>query len=75
MLERNGVIHGRAKCDAVLFSHYHGDHVGLLYAIPDKDVCERDIKFGMGTVARKVLINIHIKLVTNGLLALEEREK
>ena len=27
-----------AKCDAVLFSHYHGDHIGLLKDIPKTDV-------------------------------------
>lgn len=48
-----------AECDAVLFSHYHGDHVGLMNEVPEKDVRGRGIKLGMGRVARKILINIH----------------
>ena len=48
-----------AECDAVLFSHYHGDHVGLMKEVPEKDVRGREIKLGMGRVARNVLINIH----------------
>ena len=32
-----------AECDAVLFSHYHGDHVGLLEHIPKKDIRGNDI--------------------------------
>ena len=30
-----------AACDAVLFSHYHGDHVGLLEHIPQKDIRDK----------------------------------
>ncbi len=48
-----------AKCDAVLFTHYHGDHIGLMKYIPVKDVDGKAIKLGMGAVARQVLINIH----------------
>lgn len=38
--------------DAVLFTHYHGDHVGRLMEIPP------DIPLYMGDVARRVMINI-----------------
>ncbi|MBR4758679.1 MAG: MBL fold metallo-hydrolase [Lachnospiraceae bacterium] len=48
-----------ARCDAVLFTHYHGDHIGLMKHIPEKDVDGHAIKLGMGKVARRVLINIH----------------
>ncbi|MCR5847620.1 MAG: MBL fold metallo-hydrolase [Lachnospiraceae bacterium] len=48
-----------SECDAVLFSHYHGDHVGLLKHIPRKDTRGKEIKLGMGLEARKVLIRIH----------------
>ncbi len=47
-----------AKCDAVLFSHYHGDHVGLLEHIPVKDIRGKEITLGIGKVARQVLVNI-----------------
>ena len=29
----NGVMDGPADCDAVLFTHYHGDHIGRLSEI------------------------------------------
>ena len=55
----------RAECDAVLFSHYHGDHIGLLGNIPRQDVRGRKIMLGMGLEARKVLIRIHKTLAGN----------
>lgn len=48
-----------AKCDAVLFTHYHGDHIGLIEDIPRTDVDGKIIKLAMGKVARQVLTNIH----------------
>lgn len=42
--------------DAVLFTHYHGDHVGRLMEIP------KHIPLYMGETARKVMINIHSTL-------------
>ena len=62
-----------AKCDAVLFSHYHGDHVGLLEHIPKKDIRGNDIILGIGKVARQVLVNIQNTLANNKLLETEER--
>lgn len=52
-----------AQCDAVLFTHYHGDHVGLMKYIPHTDVNGNMIKLGFGKLAREVLINIHKTLV------------
>lgn len=49
----------QAKCDAILFSHYHGDHVGLLGEVPEYDVTGRRIQLGLGLEARKVLIRIN----------------
>lgn len=48
-----------ARCDAVLFTHYHGDHIGLIQSIPEKDVDGNVIRLGIGNVARQVLVNIH----------------
>lgn len=48
-----------AECDGVLFTHYHGDHIGLLGEIPQKDVRGEKIRLGLGQVSRKVLTNIH----------------
>ena len=53
-----------AKCDAVLFTHYHGDHIGLMKHIPERDVDGKLIKLAMGKVARQVLINIHKTLMS-----------
>ena len=46
-------------CDAVLFTHYHGDHMGLLEYVPQKDIDGKNIELRMGSVAKEVLINIH----------------
>lgn len=37
------------NCDAVLFSHYHGDHIGLYKRIP------RNIPLYIGSTAKKIL--------------------
>ena len=35
-IEIEGVTVGKRNCDAILLSHYHGDHIGLVYkALPD----------------------------------------
>ena len=39
--------------EAVFFTHYHGDHVGRMLEIPN------DVPLFMGSVARKVMLNIH----------------
>ena len=43
--------------DAVLFTHIHGDHIGLLYAIPE------DVKIYLGPVGLKLLKNIRETLL------------
>lgn len=61
-------------CDAVLFSHYHGDHVGLLKHIPKKDIRGKEIALGIGKVARQVLVNIQKTLANDTSSELEERQ-
>jgi ribonuclease J len=39
-------------CDGVFFTHYHGDHTGLMNHVP------KDIPMYMGDVARRVMLNI-----------------
>lgn len=63
-----------ANCDAVLFSHYHGDHVGLLEHIPAKDIRGKKITLGMGKVARQVLVNIQKTLANDMSSAPEEMQ-
>lgn len=45
------------KVDAVFFTHYHGDHVGRILEIP------KTIPIYMGSTARKIMLNIHKRLV------------
>lgn len=42
--------------DAVLFTHYHGDHVGRILQIPE------NVPIYMGSVARQVMVNIQSAL-------------
>ena len=42
-----------SKCDAVLFTHHHGDHFGLFGEIPD------NAKLGLGETARGLMCNIY----------------
>lgn len=55
--------------DAVLFTHIHGDHIGLLYAVPD------GVKIYLGPMAFKMLKNIRETLLQFDDLESEEREK
>lgn len=55
--------------EAVIFTHIHGDHIGLLYAIPS------DIDIYMGELARELLINIRETLVKVDDMDQEEKEK
>ncbi len=63
----------KAKCDAVLFTHYHGDHVGLIDHVPEKDVDGKPVMLGMGVTARKILNNIHDTLLSFDDLSEEDR--
>ena len=64
-----------AKCDGVLFTHYHGDHIGLMGKIPETDVQGKPIRLGMGQVSRKILQNIHKTLRDNRKLSPSERSE
>ncbi|MBQ3642174.1 MBL fold metallo-hydrolase [bacterium] len=52
-----------SECNAVLFTHYHGDHIGLIEHIPKENINGNIIKLGIGKIARQVLENIHKTLV------------
>ena len=62
-----------ARCDAVLFSHYHGDHTGLLGSLPERDAEGKLIRIGMGKTARRVMQTIHDTLQSNDRLPEAER--
>ncbi len=53
----------QAECDGVLFSHYHGDHIGLMPYIPEIDISGKGIKLYMGETSRKILLNIYETLI------------
>ncbi len=63
-----------ARCDAVLFTHYHGDHVGLIRHVPKRDVEGHPIKLGLGKAARMVLENIHGSLADLPHASAEEKK-
>lgn len=64
-----------SRCDAVLFSHYHGDHVGLMGSIPMTDIDGKMILLGMGSVARDILKEIHRTLDADFNKNAEEHHK
>lgn len=45
----DGVTNKNGKCDGVLFSHYHGDHIGQMMSIRE------DIPLFSGTLAKKIM--------------------
>ena len=55
--------------DAVLFTHIHGDHIGLLHAIP----C--GVNIYLGQIAMKMLINIRETLLMFDDFEQDDRDK
>lgn len=51
----NSVFEGKEKPDAILFTHYHGDHIGLVERIP------KDIPLYIGPTAKKICLNLHYR--------------
>ena len=47
-LDIEGVTKGKTNCDAVFFTHYHGDHMGLLDTIND------DVPLYMGVASKGI---------------------
>ena len=47
-LEIEGVTKGNTNCDGILFTHYHGDHIGMLEAVLPK------IPLYIGKVAKEI---------------------
>lgn len=48
-----------AKCNGVLFTHYHGNHIGLMGKIPGRDLQGNLIRLGLGKISKYILQNIH----------------
>ena len=49
-LQIDGVTDKNGKCDGVLFTHYHGDHVGQMMSIRE------DLPLFMGSLAKEILL-------------------
>lgn len=48
------------RCDAIFFTHFHGDHIGLLERLPMEYVVDRKaVQLGMGAFAKEGLRIIH----------------
>ena len=63
-----------SECDAVLFTHYHGDHIGLMPYIPKENKRGTSIKLYMGAASRRILLNIYDTLSDNQQASEEERQ-
>ncbi len=48
LFDIEGVTKGETNCDAVFFTHYHGDHIGLI------DTINQDIPLYMGEVSKGI---------------------
>lgn len=59
LLDINGVTKGETDCDAVFFTHYHGDHIGLL------DTINENIPLYMGTTAKEICRLLNDRLSSN----------
>ncbi len=57
-LDISGVTSGTPMCDAVLFSHYHGDHIGLMETISSS------VPLYMGEDAKQILAILNSKTKT-----------
>ena len=56
-----GVTKGETNCDAVFFTHYHGDHMGLL------DTINKDVPLYMGIASKGIakILNDRLSNVPN----------
>ncbi len=48
LFDIDGVTKGKTNCDAVFFTHYHGDHMGLV------DTINKDIPLYMGGASKEI---------------------
>lgn len=62
----DGVNFGKPACDAVLFSHYHADHTGLL------DTILPGIPIIMGTVSKDILLALYRLVRKDSVSKVEE---
>jgi len=63
--EISGVTTGKADCDGVFISHYHGDHVGMFNKVLD------GIPIYMGEIAHKIFLNLREHLQDENIDAIK----
>lgn len=54
-LSIEGVTYNNSQCDAVFFTHYHGDHIGLM------DTVNPDIPLYMGKASKEILLRLNAR--------------
>lgn len=59
LFDIDGVTKGETNCDAVFFTHYHGDHMGLL------DTINKDIPLYMGEASKAIAKILNDRLSKN----------
>ena len=66
-----GVTNGNGHCDAVLFTHYHGDHIGKITELPS------DLPLYMGKIAKEIASQLanHLSVVSEEHQLMSERLK
>ncbi len=60
-----GVTQGEKNCDAVFFTHYHGDHIGMLAAILP------GVPLYMGEAAKEIYLVLQKRLKSASVAAIE----
>lgn len=60
-----GVTQGEKTCDAVFFTHYHGDHIGMLASILP------GVPLYMGEAAKEIYLVLQKRLKSGSLTAIE----
>ncbi|HPU62555.1 MAG TPA: MBL fold metallo-hydrolase [Mobilitalea sp.] len=68
-LKIEGLNYAGEKCDGVLFTHYHGDHIGLFHTI------QKDVPLYMGECTRKIMLTIHETLRDNEAIGILRDDK
>ena len=63
-IEIEGLSRGTPCFDGVFFTHYHGDHVGRMHRILP------NVPLYLGSIAKKILLNIHQTLDHQNMAAL-----
>lgn len=64
-LSVEGVTQGEKNCDAIFFTHYHGDHIGMLASILP------GVPLYMGEAAKEIFLVLQKRLRSDSVTAIE----